>query len=170
MIEELYQLSDEERWLRIELAGEFKKDFRGKVGNMIKQRTGRYRWGMQGKVEKRAKRKVRTAAAKALGGRRAQMGAGDMFPSDESIMAMQVSDLKARLYLWRERKPEFRGPPLFEQGKQGWLGGGRPALQDRLKKAVRHWQLENKPVQAEFTWTDETYDEDEFEGTGHSPV
>ena len=89
------------------------------------------------------------------------MGAGNVFPSDQSIMAMQVSDLKARLYLWRERKPEFRGSPLFEQGKQGWLGGGRPALQDRLKKAVRHWQLENKPVQAEFTWTDETYDEDE---------
>ena len=65
--------------MRIELAGEFKKDFRGKVGNMTKQRTGRYRWGMQGKVEKRAKRKVRTAAAKALGKRRAQMGAGDNY-------------------------------------------------------------------------------------------
>jgi hypothetical protein len=70
LIEELYQLSDEERWLRIELAGEFKKDFRGKVGNMIKQRTGRYRWGMQGKVEKRAKRKVRTAHARSSKGTR----------------------------------------------------------------------------------------------------
>lgn len=156
LFQRLEELPEEQLWQWVLLGGEFAREFRSTAGNMKGQRIKLYNWGLAAKRVKRDKRRKNKAAAETTANQRARMASGDMFPDDPKIMAMSVDDLKARLYMWKERKPEFSGPPIFEEGKKPWLGsaGGIGTLQERLKKVVQFWSAERPSLQ--YVWTDES--------------